>query len=68
MLHTTWCVNEAGLYAFSAKLTLWLNYTSVVAAGANAADTTTRQINVQLEAGSTSLFRFKNNTCSVNNS
>jgi hypothetical protein len=46
-----------------------VEYTSVVAAGANGSGyDLTRQINVQLEAGSTFLqFRFKNNTCcSVN--
>jgi len=47
---------EAGLYAFSALsyTNLWLNYTSVVATATNSSGyDLTRQINVQLEAGST---------------
>ncbi|EIA09703.1 hypothetical protein [Flavobacterium frigoris] len=47
---------EAGKYAFSALsyTNLWLNYTSVVATATNANGyDLTRQINVQLEAGST---------------
>jgi hypothetical protein len=47
---------EAGLYAFSALsyTNLYLNYTSVVATAANGSGyDLTRQINVQLEAGST---------------
>jgi hypothetical protein len=58
---------EAGLYAFSALsyTNLYLNYTVVATANGSGYDLT-RQINVQLEAGSntSSKFRFKNHTCS----